>query len=81
MNLGSGTLGVLGVMIAPEPTGGVCSNRASGLPAVLLAAGESVVVVAEWLGHHNATLVLTTYGPLMPQLTVLEELPTRWAAR
>ena len=30
-----------------------------------LAAGESVVAVAEWLGHDNATLVLSTYGHLM----------------
>ncbi|MGH3603662.1 MAG: site-specific integrase [Pseudonocardiaceae bacterium] len=34
--------------------------------SVLLAAGESVVAVAELLGHENATLVLTTYGHLMP---------------
>ena len=53
--------------------------RKAGLPAgrhphalrhhyasVLLAAGESVVAVAERLGHENATLVLTTYGHLMP---------------
>jgi integrase len=53
--------------------------RRAGLPAnttshalrhhyasVLLAAGESVVAVAERLGHENATLVLTTYGHLMP---------------
>ncbi|MGH3768766.1 MAG: tyrosine-type recombinase/integrase [Pseudonocardiaceae bacterium] len=33
--------------------------------SVLLAAGESVVAVAEYLGHENATLVLTTYGHLM----------------
>jgi integrase len=33
--------------------------------SVLLAAGESVVAVAERLGHENATLVLTTYGHLM----------------
>jgi integrase len=33
---------------------------------VLLAAGESVVAVAERLGHENATLVLKTYGHLMP---------------
>jgi hypothetical protein len=32
----------------------------------LLAAGESVVAVAERLGHENATLVLKTYGHLMP---------------
>ena len=53
--------------------------RKAGLPAgttshylrhhfasVLLAAGESVVAVAERLGHENATLVLKTYGHLMP---------------
>jgi integrase len=32
----------------------------------LAAAGESVVAVAERLGHENATLVLKTYGHLMP---------------
>ena len=32
--------------------------------SLLLAAGESVVAVAERLGHENATLVLTTYGHL-----------------
>jgi integrase len=32
----------------------------------LLAAGESVIAVAERLGHQNATLVLTTYGHLVP---------------
>ncbi len=34
--------------------------------SVLLAAGESVVAVAERLGHENAALVLRTYGHLMP---------------
>jgi integrase len=34
--------------------------------SVLLAAGESVVAVAGRLGHEDATLVLTTYGHLMP---------------
>jgi integrase len=34
--------------------------------SVLLAAGESVVAVAERLGHKNASLVLSTYGHLMP---------------
>jgi integrase len=33
---------------------------------VLLAAGESVVAIAERLGHENATLGLKTYGHLMP---------------
>ena len=34
--------------------------------SVLLVQGESVVAVAERLGHHNAALVLSTYGHLMP---------------
>jgi integrase len=34
--------------------------------SVLLTAGESVIAVAERLGHENATLVLTTYGHLLP---------------
>lgn len=34
--------------------------------SVLLAAGESVVAVAERLGHRNASLVLSTYGHLLP---------------
>lgn len=34
--------------------------------SVLLAAGESVVAVAERLGHKNASLVISTYGHLMP---------------
>jgi integrase len=36
--------------------------------SVLLAAGESVVAVAERLGHDNATLVLSTYGHLLPDM-------------
>lgn len=34
--------------------------------SVLLAAGESVIAVAERLGHENATLVLKVYGHLLP---------------
>ncbi len=34
--------------------------------SILLAAGESVVAVAERLGHEDASLVLSTYGHLMP---------------
>ena len=34
--------------------------------SVLLAAGESLVAVAERLGHDDAALVLSTYGHLMP---------------
>lgn len=36
--------------------------------SVLLAAGESVVAVAERLGHDDASLVLSTYGHLMPDM-------------
>lgn len=35
-------------------------------PVTSLAAGESVVAVAERLGHENASLVMGTYGHLMP---------------
>lgn len=34
--------------------------------SLLLAAGESVIAVAERLGHDDAALVLSTYGHLMP---------------
>jgi integrase len=34
--------------------------------SVLLAAGESVIAVAERLGHDDATMVLKVYGHLMP---------------
>jgi integrase len=34
--------------------------------SVLLMQGEPVIVVADRLGHENATLVLSTYGHLMP---------------
>jgi integrase len=36
--------------------------------SVLLAAGESVIAVAERLGHDNANLVLSTYGHLLPNM-------------
>jgi len=34
--------------------------------SLLLASGQSVIAVAELLGHENASLVLSTYGHLMP---------------
>lgn len=34
--------------------------------SLLLMQGESVITVADRLGHENATLVLSTYGHLMP---------------
>ncbi|MGQ0479712.1 MAG: tyrosine-type recombinase/integrase [Pseudonocardia sp.] len=36
--------------------------------SVLLAAGESVIAVAERLGHDDASLVLSTYGHLLPDM-------------
>ncbi len=51
---------------APElPASTTSHDLRHHFASVLLAAGESVVAVAEWLGHENATLVLTTYGHLM----------------
>lgn len=48
------------------PTGTTTHDLRHHYASVLLAAGESVVAVAERLGHENATLVLKTYGHLMP---------------
>jgi hypothetical protein len=42
------------------------AQLAAHYASVLLAAGESVVAVAERLGHDNASLVLSTYGHLIP---------------
>lgn len=51
---------------AKLPTGTSTHDLRHHFASVLLAAGESVVAVAEHLGHDDATLVLTTYGHLMP---------------
>jgi integrase len=48
------------------PAGTTSHHLRHHYASVLLAAGESVVAVAERLGHENATLVLKTYGHLMP---------------
>ena len=48
------------------PTGTTSHALRHHYASVLLHAGESVVAVAERLGHENATLVLKTYGHLMP---------------
>ncbi len=68
--------------------------RRAGLPAgtsshdlrhhyasVLIAAGESVFAVAERLGHTNATLVMSTYGHLMPgsEESTRRAIETAWA--
>lgn len=51
---------------AELPEGTTSHDLRHHYASVLLAAGESVVAVAERLGHENATLVLSTYGHLMP---------------
>jgi integrase len=48
------------------PTGTTSHDLRHHFASVLLAAGESVVAVAERLGHEDATLVPKTYGHLMP---------------
>jgi integrase len=48
------------------PAGTVPHDLRHHYASVLLAAGESVIAVAERLGHENANLVLSTYGHLMP---------------
>ncbi|MGL5858391.1 MAG: tyrosine-type recombinase/integrase [Angustibacter sp.] len=48
------------------PAGTTTHDLRHHYASVLLAAGESVIAVAERLGHEDATLVLTTYGHLLP---------------
>jgi integrase len=48
------------------PTGTTPHDLRHHFASVLLAAGESVVAVAERLGHEDAKLVLSTYGHLLP---------------
>lgn len=48
------------------PAGTVSHDLRHHYAAVLLAAGESVVAVAERLGHDNATMVIRVYGHLLP---------------
>lgn len=54
------------VVKAGMPTATTSHDLRHHYACVLLAAGESVVVVAECLGHDNANLVLSTYGHVMP---------------
>lgn len=51
---------------AGMPTGTTTHALRHHYASVLLLAGESVVAVAERLGHKNANLVIKTYGHLMP---------------
>ncbi|MDP9427963.1 MAG: site-specific integrase [Actinomycetota bacterium] len=61
-----GALFAAAVKRAGLPAGTTSHDLRHHYASVLLAAGESVVAVAERLGHENATLVLKTYGHLMP---------------
>jgi len=54
------------VAAARLPQGTTTHDLRHHYASVLLAQGESVIVVAERLGHENASLVLSTYGHLMP---------------
>lgn len=47
------------------PAGTTTHDLRHHYASVLLAAGESVIAVAERLGHENAAPVLSTYGHLM----------------
>jgi integrase len=51
---------------AKLPAGTTSRDLRHHYASILLAAGESVIAVAERLGHENANLVLSTYGHLMP---------------
>lgn len=48
------------------PAGTTTHDLRHHYASVLLAAGESVVAVAERLGHDDATMVIKVYGHLMP---------------
>lgn len=54
------------VRAAGLPEGSTSHDLRHHFASVLLLAGESVITVAERLGHRNANLVLTTYGHMMP---------------
>ncbi|GLX08583.1 tyrosine-type recombinase/integrase [Microbispora sp. NBRC 16548] len=54
------------VAAAGLPEGTTSHDLRHHYASVLLMQGESVIVVAERLGHENANLVLSTYGHLMP---------------
>jgi integrase len=55
-----------GVEAAELPEGTTSHDLRHHYASVLLHAGESVVAVAERLGHKNANLVIRVYGHLMP---------------
>jgi integrase len=55
-----------GVKGSTFPAGTTTHDLRHHYASILLAAGESVVAVAERLGHETAALVLSTYGHLLP---------------
>jgi integrase len=54
------------VAAAGLPQGTTSHDLRHHFASLLLAAGESVVAVAERLRHEDASLVLSTYGRLVP---------------
>ena len=54
------------VAVAGLPAGTTPHDLRHHYASVLIHAGESVIAVAERLGHEDATLVLKTYGHIMP---------------
>jgi integrase len=69
------------VAAAGLPDGTTSHDLRHHYASVLLYAGESVVAVAERLGHKNAALVLSTYGHLLPdsEERTRKALDTAWA--
>ena len=55
-------------LVPAVPVGTSSHDLRHHYASVLLAAGESVVAVAERLGHDDATMVLRVYGHLLPDL-------------
>ncbi len=54
------------VAAAGLPAGTTSHDLRHHFASLLLAAGESIIAVAERLGHEDASLILSTYGHLMP---------------
>ena len=73
---------VLAALKAGLPKGTTSHDLRHHYASVLLAAGESVIAVAERLGHDNANLVLSTYGHLLPNLEdrTRKAVDAAWAA-
>jgi integrase len=65
------------------PAGTTSHDLRHHFSSLLLAAGESVNAVAEYLGHKDATLVLKTYGHLVQGRDdhMRRAIDTAWAAK